>query len=271
MPILKIANLEKVWLMLKMFPEDTSNLRIGQSVAVAIQSQAGQTFEGQISFIDPIIDTRTQTVNVRVAIPNDSGLIKIGDFGKAKIQASAIRTETMVVVPREAVLINGDQSVAYVETERNRFEFRKVQISQIMGDQITLSSGIKPGEMVVASGAFMLDSTFNIQGKASIIDPNRGDRDPRDSTSYTDDRDDTDENISKEDRKEMEASFTSLSPSDPGNSPNCKSSARYQKFDLELKEWGRRSKSMSWETQSWFVVKVVAPDCLKSPRNISNS
>ena len=44
MPILKIADLSKVWLMLEMYPEDVTNLKIGQSVHVSIQSQPGRTF-----------------------------------------------------------------------------------------------------------------------------------------------------------------------------------------------------------------------------------
>ena len=173
MPIMKLADLSNVWLMLEMFPEDIGSLMIGQSVTVTIRSQVGQKFEGKISFIDPMVNRETNTVKVRVEIPNEAGLIKIGDFGKAIIQTNHADAQALVVVPREAVLINGSDSIAYVETEPGRFEFRKVAIAEILGDKISLSSGIKPGEQVVASGVFMLDSTFNIQGKVSLIDPNR--------------------------------------------------------------------------------------------------
>lgn len=173
MPILKIADLSKVWLMLEMYPADTTNLELGQSVSVSIQSQVGKTFAGTVSFIDPMVDSNTQTVKVRVVIPNDAGLIRIGDFGKATIQSSRGNAEQLVIVPREAVLMNGANSVAYVETEPGRFEFRKVEIAEVMKDKVSVSSGIEPGELVVASGVFMLDSTFNIQGKVSLIDPNR--------------------------------------------------------------------------------------------------
>jgi RND family efflux transporter MFP subunit len=176
MPIMKLADLSNVWLMLEMFPEDTCNLQLGQTVTITIQSQVGQKFEGTISFIDPMVNQKTNTVNVRVEIPNKAGLIKIGDFGRAKIKTNHPADQEMVVVPRGAVLINGSDSIAYVETELGRFEFRKVEIAEIMGDKISLSAGIKPGEMVAASGVFMLDSTFNIQGKVSLIDPNRAAR-----------------------------------------------------------------------------------------------
>lgn len=173
MPILKIADLSKVWLMLEIYPADATNLKLGQSVSVSIQSQVGKTFEGIVSFIDPMLDAKTQTVKVRVVMLNDAGLIRIGDFGKAKIKSSRGTTEQMVIVPRKSVLMNGANSVAYVETEPGRFEFRKVEVAEIMKDKVSIASGIKPGEQVVASGVFMLDSTFNIQGKVSLIDPNR--------------------------------------------------------------------------------------------------
>ena len=173
MPILKIADLATVWLMLELHPDDTENLKIGQAVSIDLQSQPGTVFEGKVSFIAPMVDSKTQTVAVRVAIANDAGLIKIGDLGKAKIRSAQAEDRSLVVVPRESVLVNGTDSVAYVETEPGRFEFRQVKVAEVLGDKISISDGIRPGEQVVASGTFMLDSTFNIQGKVSLIDPSR--------------------------------------------------------------------------------------------------
>lgn len=201
-PLLKIADLSSVWLMLEMFPEDTCNLKIGQNVKVNIPSQIGKQFEGKVSFVEPMVNQKTNTVNVRVEIPNKTGTIKIGDFGRARIQTNHELNDEMVIVPRQAVLVNGSDSIAYVETEPGRFEFRRVEVAQTLGDQILISSGIKPGEMVVASGVFMLDSTFNIQGKVSLIDPNRAIRKDQAKLSAT------------EEAREIESAFSKLSPED---------------------------------------------------------
>ena len=203
MPILKIADLSKVWLMLEMYPEDTTNLKIGQPVEIAIQSQVGKTFQGTVSFVDPMVDSKTQTVKVRVVIPNDAGLIKVGDFAKAKIESSQGSSDQLVIVPREAVLMNGDNSVAYVETGPGRFEFRKVEVAEIMKDKVSIASGIKLGEQVVASGVFMLDSTFNIQGKVSLIDPNRAETKNQSQLA-----------MDEAEAKEIAAAFSGLSPAD---------------------------------------------------------
>ena len=202
-PILKIADLSTVWMMLEMYPEDASSLRIGQQVSTNIQSQPGQSFQGKIAFIEPIVDEDTRTVNVRVEIPNDAGLIKIGDFGQAVIESDRTNQNSWVVVPRESVLMNGSKSICYVETKPGRFEFRKVEIAETTGDRIALSKGIKPGEQVVSSGAFMLDSAFNIQGKVSLIDPDR--LIPQDMAQAS--------KLAAE-AKEIEVSFASLTPED---------------------------------------------------------
>lgn len=83
-----------------------------------------------------------------------------------------------VIVPRSAVLMAGDVSVAYVETEPGRFEFRRVGIGRISGDRISIVSGIEAGEQVVDSAALLVDSQFNMAGKPSLIDPARALPDP---------------------------------------------------------------------------------------------
>lgn len=203
MPILKLADLSTVWLMLEMFPEDAVRLKLGQSVVVEIQSQAGRSFEGSVSFIDPSVESTSRTVSVRVAIPNDAGLIKIGDLGSATIRSDLQEGKQLVVVPRESILRSGATSIAYVETQPGRFEFRQVAIEKVLGERVVIAQGIKAGEQVVSSGAFMLDSTFAMQGKVSLIDPNRSV--PADQSA-----------LAKNDAeaREIEKSFAGLSDAD---------------------------------------------------------
>ncbi|MEL6105080.1 MAG: efflux RND transporter periplasmic adaptor subunit [Planctomycetota bacterium] len=202
MPILKLADLSTVWLMLEMFPEDASDLKLGQSVDIDIQSLNGRTFEGSVSFVEPSVDVRSRTISVRVAIPNEAGLIKVGDLGRARIRSELQEGRQLVVVPRESILRSGSTSIAYVETEPGRFEFRQVTVEKVLGERIVIAGGIEAGEQVVSSGAFMLDSTFAMQGKVSLIDPNR-------SRS-------TDQSVlvTNAEAREIEQSFASLSDAD---------------------------------------------------------
>ncbi len=78
-----------------------------------------------------------------------------------------------VVVPRSALLMAGDNSVVYVETEPGRFEIRTVKIGPILRDKAVILEGVKPGEQVATSGNFLIDSQMQLAGKPSLIDPTR--------------------------------------------------------------------------------------------------
>jgi Cu(I)/Ag(I) efflux system membrane fusion protein len=83
--IYKLADLSTVWLMLKLFPEDAVTIRYGQKVDAEVQSLPGRKFTGRVAFIDPNVDPKTRTVGVRVVIPNDDGVLRVGDYAKATI------------------------------------------------------------------------------------------------------------------------------------------------------------------------------------------
>ncbi|MGM0486070.1 MAG: efflux RND transporter periplasmic adaptor subunit [Planctomycetota bacterium] len=76
-----------------------------------------------------------------------------------------------LVVPRNAVLVAGDNSVVYVEAEPGRFELRRVRLGPSMGDEIVLLDGVKAGEEVATNGNFLIDSEMQLSNNPSLIDP----------------------------------------------------------------------------------------------------
>jgi hypothetical protein len=80
---------------------------------------------------------------------------------------------TALIVPRDAVLMAGQNSVVYVETEPGRFELRPVTLGPITERSAVILSGVKPGEQVATSGNFLIDSQMQLAGKPSLIDPAR--------------------------------------------------------------------------------------------------
>ena len=80
---------------------------------------------------------------------------------------------TSLVVPRDAVLMAGNSSVLYVETEPGRFEIRRVVLGPEVGDQIVIRSGVREGEHVATRGNFLIDSQMQLVGNPSLIDPNK--------------------------------------------------------------------------------------------------
>jgi multidrug efflux pump subunit AcrA (membrane-fusion protein) len=226
-PIYRLADLSTVWLMLELFPEDAAVIRYGQKVTAQVQSLPGKQFTGRVAFIDPVVDSETRTVGVRVVFSNDRGMLRIGDYARASIEVaitpsgdpldkvydselagkwisprhphviasspgacSVCGIELVpaqqfgfvsqptehggsLVVPRNAVLMAGDSSVLYVETEPGRFEMRNVLLGSCRGDQAVILQGVQQGEQVAVQGNFLLDSQMQLAGNPSLIDPTR--------------------------------------------------------------------------------------------------
>jgi len=78
-----------------------------------------------------------------------------------------------LVVPRDAVLMAGRNSVVYVEAEPGRFEIRPVTLGPITERSAVILSGVNAGDLVATSGNFLIDSQMQLAGKPSLIDPAR--------------------------------------------------------------------------------------------------
>ncbi len=184
-PLYTVADLSRVWLIIDAYESDLPWLRLGQDVDFTVSSLPGRTFNGKIVFIDPVLDSRTRTAEVRVEVPNPDGGLKPGLFADATVSArldamgkptGTLDTEPLVI-PASAPLITGKRAVVYVkepDTEKPTFSGREVVLGPRADDKYIVLSGLREGEMVVTHGAFKLDSALQIQAKPSMMSPGGG-------------------------------------------------------------------------------------------------
>jgi len=85
--IFTIADLSHVWVQLDAYESDLEWLRYGQEVSFEAEAYKGRKFTGRISFIDPVLDSKTRTVKVRVNVHNEDGFLKPGMFVRAAVHA----------------------------------------------------------------------------------------------------------------------------------------------------------------------------------------
>ena len=84
-----------------------------------------------------------------------------------------IAGNAVLLIPRDAVLMAGNNSVVYVETQPGRFEIRRVVLGPQCGDQVVVRSGVQAGEQVATRGNFLIDSQMQLAGNPSLIDPTK--------------------------------------------------------------------------------------------------
>jgi len=178
MRIFTLADLSQVWVQLDAYESDLALLRGGQDVELQAEAYPGELFKGAIAFIEPVLDPMTRTVKVRVAVPNPDGRLKPEMFVHAMVQAKAAEGDIVLplVIPASAPLVTGKRAVVYVAVPERvgAFEGRDVVLGPRAGDSYVVISGLNEGERVVTRGAFKIDSSLQIQGRPSMMNPEGG-------------------------------------------------------------------------------------------------
>ncbi|MBN1804794.1 MAG: efflux RND transporter periplasmic adaptor subunit [Sedimentisphaerales bacterium] len=86
-PIYTLADLSHLWIKLDAYESDLPWIRYGQEVEFSTEAYPGEIFKGKISFRDPILNTKTRTVKVRVNVDNTDGKLKPGMFVRGVLRA----------------------------------------------------------------------------------------------------------------------------------------------------------------------------------------
>lgn len=99
--LFRVAEMDRLWLILEAYEVDLAWLRFGQKVHFTVKSNPGRQFEGTIAFIQPLVDPRMRTVKVRVNVENPQQLLKPGMYAHGIVHAK-LNAEGQVIAPELA-------------------------------------------------------------------------------------------------------------------------------------------------------------------------
>jgi RND family efflux transporter MFP subunit len=132
----------------------------GQKVNVYVSSAFDKPFEGTIQAISPAADERTFTYPVKIEISNKEGLLKPGMFAEVEFAADTVKDA--VIVPREAVLTEGDMHYVYI-VEGERAKKLEVKLGLDNGKEAEILEGLKEGAQLVVKGQNYLEDGGKVQ------------------------------------------------------------------------------------------------------------
>ncbi len=157
-----IADLSRVWAIANVYEYELPWLELGQPGAVELAYLPGRHYGGPITYIAPFLDPKTRTAEVRLELPNVDGALRPEMFGNIHIQASP--RKSVIAIPSEAVIRSGRRNLVVVALGRGRFSPRPVSLGIDSGDGwLEVTDGLAPGDDIVVSGQFLIDSESNLQ------------------------------------------------------------------------------------------------------------
>jgi len=157
----EISGFSPIWLEAAVPEIQAADVRAGQPISATLTAFPGERFAGRIIAILPSADEASRTITVRAQLPNPGGRLKPGMFAQVSV---APQRRQALLVPSEAIIRTGERTIVMVAQEQGGYMPAEVRIGREANGRTEVLAGLAPGEKVVTSGQFLLDSEASLAG-----------------------------------------------------------------------------------------------------------
>jgi Cu(I)/Ag(I) efflux system membrane fusion protein/cobalt-zinc-cadmium efflux system membrane fusion protein len=163
-----IADLSTVWVYANVFQDAVGRLKPGDPAQVTVDAYPGRAFNGRVDQILPQVDPATRTVRVRLIFRNPGVVLKPGMYVNVDIN---LPLGKQLVIPASAVLQSGSRAIAFIDHGDGNLEPREIQTGPQIDDSVIVLKGLQPGDHVVSSANFLVDSEAQLQAALGSFTP----------------------------------------------------------------------------------------------------
>ena len=160
--LLRIADLYRVWVEAHIYEYELPWVREGQEVEMTLPYLPGKTFSGKVAYVYPYLQPKTRDVVIRLEFQNPDMILKPEMYADVRI-----KTQTLgegLIIPSESVIRSGERNIVFITRENNKFTPRDVTLGLSLDNgNVQILTGLAPGDRVVTSGQFLLDSESKLK------------------------------------------------------------------------------------------------------------
>jgi Cu(I)/Ag(I) efflux system membrane fusion protein len=154
-----IADLTDVWVEVQLREADAASVAPGSAADIEVAGLPNRAFAGRVTYVYPTLDSISRSVRAKVVVANPGGILKPGMYATVRL---ATPSRSALTVPSSAVLRTGERNMVFIDMGKGELMPRDVEIGRTAGDYTEVLSGIQPGQRVVTSAQFLLDSESNL-------------------------------------------------------------------------------------------------------------
>ena len=162
-----------MWILADVYRDQLPFIRRGASARITTAGES-HALSATVSPSEPTFDEATLTLKVRLEAANPQRALKPGMFVDVEFP---VDLPEALVVPADAIVDSGLRKTVFVESGHGYFEPRQVETGRRVGDNVEVTKGLEPGERIVISGTFFIDSESRMKAAtrgasaAPVIDP----------------------------------------------------------------------------------------------------
>jgi membrane fusion protein, multidrug efflux system len=117
----------------------------------------------KLNFVDAAVDTRTDTLALRLTVPNPDGLLKAGQYVRVQV-ATAVQPNTLLV-PQRAVQVLQDKNFLWIVDKAGNAQMRDVHMGPQQGNYWIVEQGLAPGDVVIVDGTQKLKPDLPVKAQ----------------------------------------------------------------------------------------------------------
>ena len=148
--ITEIARVEEVKVHFAAPERYATSLKVGVPSDVSAPAFPGRSFAGRLAVVDPIVDSRTRTIQLEARVPNPDRQLKPGM--SANVSVTLAERPNALVVPDEAIFAEGGQNFVYVVKPDSTVARTAVALGLRDSSRVEIVRGLAVGQRVVSAG-----------------------------------------------------------------------------------------------------------------------
>ena len=155
----RLADLSHVWIVADINESDAHTFRAGTLAIVTLPNQK-KSFRARVSEVLPQFDSATRTMKLRLEVANPGFILRPDMFVDVEL---SVHNPAGLTVPVDALLDSGMKKRVFVDRSNGFFESREVETGWRSGNRVQVVSGLAPGDRIVVSGTFLVDSESRLK------------------------------------------------------------------------------------------------------------
>ncbi|QUN26928.1 efflux RND transporter periplasmic adaptor subunit [Cupriavidus sp. KK10] len=163
MTLFRLADLSQVWVIAEVPEGQAGTIRAG-AAATVLQGGTAGPLAGKIDAILPDVNPATRTVKARIDLPNPGRRLLPGMFVRVSFDSGA--QQEALLIPSESVIRTGQRNIVMVDAGQAGFVATDIKTGREADGMVEVLDGLAPGQKVVTSGQFLIDSEASLRGSA---------------------------------------------------------------------------------------------------------
>ncbi|MBW3695789.1 HlyD family efflux transporter periplasmic adaptor subunit [Vibrio sp. T187] len=165
--VISAGPLDEVWVDAEVFERQAHWIESGSSASMTLDAVPGQTWQGKVDYVYPILDPKTRTIRMRLKFANPNGALKPNMF--ANIALQPVTDEFALTIPKSSVIRSGGMSRVVLSEGDGRYRSARIEIGREAANHVEVLQGLTEQDTVVTSAHFMLDSESSQSADLSRI------------------------------------------------------------------------------------------------------